>query len=828
MNVPVTHLTSGQTWRLSATGTWTDWYVRCGPKGYFSRIANLLGFWPRDPMSNLFTLTGAIDGQDFFPIGAGRLVKFHKSGELSVFANDVANLYGNNRNAVTLTATRVTGAAAVGAEPVPAPPPTIHTQNLWALLLDTMNRTQGMLFLAFLTFLVGGALALAPEGQDIITSVAQDMVQACAMAAATAWFSFQAWFWGRRIVEVNYGLDRAKWGQAEPLLTWAPRIAGLAPFVFIIATLAGSGAIHTDFSAVVGMILMLLAGVGFFAFVLFREDVSRKIRGVAAHSHLRRGMSDPQVDGIQSFGQIWSIFSVLMPIALLATVLIWPIGPTRWIGPAAVVFLGAASIAPIWTILAQLGQPFRIPSTLVLVVCACLLSLLVDFQHAIGHRELWSQPPVVGGPAPPAFDDYVAAWDKALPADTPKQTQIIVVAAEGGASRAGYWTTDLLTGLQQLTTGRFSQHVLAISSVSGGSVGAVGWVGALRQSADANRQQDIARDFAGADVLSPAMAGMLFPDLLQRFTPAPLWPDRAEMLERGWESAWRDACEGRGCADPDLMAQPYRDIWRADGRRTPWLPLVYVGGAYEECGDRILTGPTAFVAPKGAPGVRRDAGNRCNTISPPTTVPDEARPYTDARDFFEISPRAIHASTAIHNGARFPLISPAGGIHDARGALWGHIVDGGYVDNSGAVAGEELLHAAMSVLAKMDKGRTFTPILILVHYADKVKEARCFDLFQPRLPKLSTPCANRLAQDVASPVETMVSIRNGLQAHIDDNPAERGDINKILVTFSSRNVRVPLDWTLSKPMRLAVDQATPEILTANQLLEAQVVKPLSP
>ena len=34
------------------------------------------------------------------------------------------------------------------------------------------------------------------------------------------------------------------------------------------------------------------------------------------------------------------------------------------------------------------------------------------------------------------------------------------------------------------------------------------------------------------------MTGMMFPDLLQRFLPAALLPDRAETLERSWEAAW--------------------------------------------------------------------------------------------------------------------------------------------------------------------------------------------------------------------------------------------------------------------------------------------------
>ena len=42
--------------------------------------------------------------------------------------------------------------------------------------------------------------------------------------------------------------------------------------------------------------------------------------------------------------------------------------------------------------------------------------------------------------------------------------------------------------------------------------------------------------FTGQDALSPTLTGMLFPDLLQRFLPVAFLPDRAEALERAWET----------------------------------------------------------------------------------------------------------------------------------------------------------------------------------------------------------------------------------------------------------------------------------------------------
>jgi hypothetical protein len=47
-------------------------------------------------------------------------------------------------------------------------------------------------------------------------------------------------------------------------------------------------------------------------------------------------------------------------------------------------------------------------------------------------------------------------------------------------------------------------------------------------------------------------------------------------------------------------------------------------------------------------------------------------------------------STAAHNSARFPLISPPGSIRNTDGVIVDRIVDGGYFENSGALGAKEL------------------------------------------------------------------------------------------------------------------------------------------
>src|SRR5262249_13319692 len=105
--------------------------------------------------------------------------------------------------------------------------------------------------------------------------------------------------------------------------------------------------------------------------------------------------------------------------------------------------------------------------------------------------------------------------------------------AEGGGMAAGYHLAALLAKLQE-TCPTFAQHVFAISSVSGGSLGAaqfaaqasksinnVPWQPCRGTPIDSEYSRN-AREFFRADFLSPLVAATLFPDLLQRVLPFPI------------------------------------------------------------------------------------------------------------------------------------------------------------------------------------------------------------------------------------------------------------------------------------------------------------------
>jgi len=100
---------------------------------------------------------------------------------------------------------------------------------------------------------------------------------------------------------------------------------------------------------------------------------------------------------------------------------------------------------------------------------------------------------------------------------------VFIVSAEGGGIRAAYWTAGLLCAIQDAEPG-FADHVLGISGVSGGSLGAATFAGLVaetrRTGLDVPRNADgmgplqhVAGEVLGRDFLSPVLATMLIPDV---------------------------------------------------------------------------------------------------------------------------------------------------------------------------------------------------------------------------------------------------------------------------------------------------------------------------
>jgi hypothetical protein len=768
---------AGDVWSFSATGRWTDWFISCGPEGYRNFLADILQISPRVTGQNLFCLCGEVtdeDGAETFAIGRGCTHTFQKSGELSLFANDLPRMYWNNRGDVVASVKR--GGVAPGV-PDTGPADFGDLTGWWQFIHGTAEKTRGIGTLAILVLGACLILALLPQGVDLVRSVGDDSLSApkqqlFAFASGLLFLGIQSWLWPRVLINFNYGMDRSKW-QPKRLLEWTPRVLGVAPFVLVLFALRNSLLTSPGLP-----IILVVVALAFLVILIKREDWDWTKRFRAA-------------DGRSRFAPWWISICLLLAPVLMAYTSFAPVAFGYALGAPAVVFVGLGLIIPPMIIAIQTGSGVRLPIIGSTLLAAAVFSWWVD-NHDVGRRAFGRGPAAMTNIARPGLAEAYKIWRSQQPDPGNGALPIVLVASEGGASRAGDWTAEVLAALHQQSGGKLASRLFAISSVSGGSVGAVGY-SALRHVAPALKPEKFAQvlpEFTGQDALSSTLTGMLFPDLFQRFLPFSFLPDRAEALERAWENGWNDTCPPEvkdSCAG--LMQKPFLTLRPRQDK--PWLPILIVNGASEETGRRILTSTV-------------DLGDAI-----------------DADDFHKIVGRDVQVSTAISNGARFPWISPAGTLK-RDGARQGHLLDGGYFDAAGVAAMGELAQA----IAAVGGTDRLHFIFVFIGYEEATEASRPPDQqpTQKALPSAGAPAkpvttstpgpptsqsdGTRLLNEVLAPLIGLFASRTAHEAHImhvfRNTPAPTGttaDFVPLMLCQGKDGFEPPMDWALSDAAR---------------------------
>jgi hypothetical protein len=501
---------------------------------------------------------------------------------------------------------------------------------------------------------------------------------------ACVWTGLNAWYWAHLLYKTRPGAidEQPSW------FTWVRRCLGVLPLVFALVAMPLS-ARHGLRDNWLAMVLFAAAAALLMAFFITRNKIADrmsrdrwKLTEIANPAAPDRG-ANMIVWGDFLFVYVTSALSVVIliifSVPVLRTYAAWAVGP------AALTFGAIGCIIPITSIVIYATRPYRIPIVLVGIGAFVIFSLWND-NHAI--RTINGS---TAAQARLSVRDAYNIWRGRHP---DLQDPLILIASAGGASRAAYWTGTVLRAFDDRTEGTFFDHVFAISSVSGGTLGAVGYAAWLsEQNLDAEKgkngadqRRHFVQGFFGLDYLGPSLAGLLYPDLLQRFLFVPIpFVDRARSLEEAFEIGWDGTmtCGTANCgARPGRFSQEYISLWanslrkNADGR---WVPIVFANGTHVETGKRIITAP----------------------------VKVDSEVFEDAYDFYSLNP-AVRASTAVLNSARFTLVSPPGRMR-MNGRTTGNIIDGGYFEN-GAL---ETLYDLSRFIEKLDHGRKIIIIEIL-------------------------------------------------------------------------------------------------------------------
>ena len=310
---------------------------------------------------------------------------------------------------------------------------------------------------------------------------------------------------------------------------------------------------------------------------------------------------------------------------------------------------------PFVTILALLSNRYQFPFIAGLVIGVVSLTLFVGDGHDIRIATISGDQQ--SSLRPIGFSHAVKDWKISsgwnakgcewLQPDAPAFGHCprpIIVAGEGGGSRAAFLLASVLGALEDDSLDKkkhpsahpFHEQLFAISSVSGSSVGAAFFIGALKARpgtttdelkkalfrqrlwfpnvASANIEkakenapagETITREFLtdhvtykdalqaalSNDFISPVAIAYLSRDVLM-LSRLPFVYDRAGILEISWEDAF-NAVYGT-IRETSPLSEPLQAVAPAPGR---WTPLLFLNATSNETGRRIIVTPVKMTEP---------------------------------------------------------------------------------------------------------------------------------------------------------------------------------------------------------------------------------------
>jgi hypothetical protein len=447
----------------------------------------------------------------------------------------------------------------------------------------------------------------------------------------------------------------------------------------------------------------------------------------------------------------WAAITLfLIWAASLYLVFLSPLEAREWLDRAPMIPILVGAWIPVLTFFVYGAHRFRLPILAAFVLLMTIASNVLPQLHDMRVLRQASESSPVDA-RQPTLGQALQWWRKANGCDQQLATDCavrpIIVAAEGGASRAAFFTGSLLAHLDDLSSPAaggppFSRQLFAISTVSGSSLGAAvfatlrdeageaAWPAPKAETADnalwfrsgkatglqgltreplpaVLTRKDIVQQVLAGDFLSPAVAALS----LDFWAPglAKYNGDRTYFLERSWELRFADPSGGtrrQSARAPSRLGleRPFSSLAPEDGK---WRPLLVFNGTSITTGRRIVTStlhplmaspddpPETPDAQRTVEAVFRDAYDIYDLMCVPAAAPagsctcmqpgNKALPQT-----LRIKGCDLRLSTAVSNSARFPVVSSHGDINSAGGKLVDRIVDGGYFDYSGIVSAMEL------------------------------------------------------------------------------------------------------------------------------------------
>lgn len=319
-----------------------------------------------------------------------------------------------------------------------------------------------------------------------------------------------------------------------------------------------------------------------------------------------------------------------------------------------------------------------------------------------------------------------AAWnasDTGVQQDSSRTMPVIFIATEGGGIRGEIWTSEVLHELTKMFPDFYNQ-VFCIGGASGGTVGALYYTAFIydslkNQSLNSNITFENYIKFTKADCISPVTASFVFGENVQRFFPFPIASlERSKVMMSAFSKSYSMHLKS------DLVDSGFLSLYYPGDDSSKFncdIPSLFINGALAETGQRIITSNLKI---KGLANFESDI------------------------DFFDKVRGHINIGTASLNCMRFPLLLSGGLIEksetNGRHFKIGHLIDGGYRENSGLQA----MYSLMNELGDLFKNKRIKPILLYIKNGslEYDKEAE------------NSNSAIRLLHDIGTPVTGLLNV----------------------------------------------------------------------
>lgn len=531
------------------------------------------------------------------------------------------------------------------------------------------------------------------------------------------------------------------------------------------------------------------------------------IRGVRSWIKSRSSYSRSVRHYIIIAGWTVTVLAIALPLVFRQ----WVVPASQALGPLAMTAVVLIGVTCFLILLSYLSRRARLPIT-GLVMSGLVIWSVYSIYDMFSPAAL-QVPSGKGDTRQAQGDDRLEAafqtWWDARPdkVDFAKGTYpVFIVAAQGGGIYATSATTAFLTELQDKCPG-FSQHVFAISAVSGGAVGSAIFTAllngmlsnrAMQTKAGCKLQTDgqlsdrprsvrrltqRTREVVRMDHLSPTLA-LIWPDIARKISQNLIGLNflnefnRSSVLELSFSCAYDLNSSFKPCKQEAKH--------RKKGLRIPFAahwdpkhaaPALVLTSTWAETGFRAAFAPFPL-----------------HGISDGTLF--SFHDYENGDFAAQGTPLKADGTLiqAAFVSARFPGIAPAWRSQSDR--KW-NFVDGGYVDNSGATTALELYNALQDVAKR--KSLPISLHLILLTDADTK-------------PDFSEIADGSELSDTVAPITALLSVRGQLARRavtqaIDDLEKDassaklagmEGPTKVMVVNLDQKTFQFSLGWKISR------------------------------